>query len=93
MAIAAYIDELMAFDPDAVETACARWARTNARFPWLAELLGEVREISRQARNERKRLAEDAATKAGMSPYSPEWERFVSEAMRTGASDAQRRLN
>lgn len=37
----------------------------------------------------RRRIAEERATDAGLSPYSPEWMQFASQAMKGGLVNGQ----
>ena len=77
---AAYVEELAAYSPAGIAAACKRWAREQARWPSLSELLAIVEDIDAAA--QRKPVEDKQAA----------WQVFVEAAVGTLPSCFLRRI-
>ncbi len=61
--------------------------RAAAEKAMLTQARGKI--DNRHEEANRRRIAEERATDAGLSPYSPEWMQFASQAMKGGLANGQ----
>lgn len=60
--VAIFADELRVYPPDAVQTACREWARTNTFAPSLHDLVSLCQRFTQRRRKLKERLEMELAT-------------------------------